>query len=163
MAFTDNMKTITIDNIFDALVKKYDGVVEANNWGERGLFYNPDRILPKGVYILTVKEKDGANDKASNLNRKDIYRLNIGVSKETFKTMYQYIPKRPAAGQIVNTGHAFDQIDTLMPHPVYGWMSWLCVLSPSLNTFEQLTPLIDEAVGLAKMKYEKKVQKKSHQ
>jgi hypothetical protein len=38
------------------------------NWGERGIFYNPDRVLKKGVYVLTIKEKDGENDSASRAN-----------------------------------------------------------------------------------------------
>ena len=126
-------------------------------WGEQGLFYNPENILPKGIYILTFKEKDGPNDKASNLNREGYYRLNLGISKNTFKSMFGSIPTRPAAGKIVNTNHNFQDVDTIMPHPVYGWMAWIGVVNPGMSTFEKLKPLIAESIELAKIKYQKKV------
>ena len=150
------MSYISIDGIFDYATSEFEGVVIAENWGERGLFYNPDGKLPKRVYILTFKEKDGPNDKASNVNRPDTYRMNLGLSKERFKEMFTEIPERPAAGEIVNTGHDFKQINQIMPHPVYGWMSWVGVLNPSLSTFGKLKPLIAEGVELAKVKYSKK-------
>ncbi len=127
------------------------------NWGERGVFYNPENLLPKGIYVLTVKEKDGPNDKASQVNREGVYRLNLGISKPTFMKMFDSIPARPAAGRIVNTGHDFSQLDKITPHPVYGWMSWIAVLNPSDSTFYQLQPLILEGIELAKLKYAKKV------
>ena len=146
-----------IEEIFDYATSAYEGVVIAQNWGERGLFYNPEGKLPKGVYILTFKETDGPNDKASNVNRPNVYRLNMGISKGTFREMFGDIPKRPAAGQIIDTGHNFEGVDEIMPHPVYGWMSWVCVLNPSLDTFEKLKPLIHEGIELAKAKYLKRI------
>lgn len=29
--------------------------------GKKGIFCNPGNVLKRGVYVLTVKEKDGAN------------------------------------------------------------------------------------------------------
>ncbi len=151
------MNYVSIEDIFDYATSEFEGVVIAENWGERGLFYNPDRKLPKGVYILTFKEKDGPNDKASNVSRPDIYRINLGLSKERFKAMFGEIPKRPAAGEVIGTMHDFKKVDEIMPHPVYGWMSWVGVLNPSPETFEKLKPLIAEGVQLAKVKYAKRV------
>ena len=148
---------VTIEEVIDYVVSEYDGVVVAENWGERGLFYNPGGTLPKGVYILTFKEKDGPNDKASNVNRPGVYRLNLGLSKSTFKAMFNEIPKRPAAGRIIDTGHRFDDLDTVMPHPVYGWSAWVCVLNPSRSTFEALKPLIREGFDMAKTKFMKRI------
>ena len=31
--------------------------------------------------ILTVKKKDGDNDKGSDLNRENVYRVNLGIRK----------------------------------------------------------------------------------
>jgi len=31
-----------------------------------------------------------------------------------------------------------------MPHPVYGWIYWLCVLNPSQSTFDGILPLLDK-------------------
>ena len=152
------MSHLSIEDIVEYTTSNYAGVIVENNWGERGLFYNPEGKLPKGIYILTFKEKDGPNDKASNVNRPGVYRLNLGISKQTFKNLFGEIPKRPLAGQIVNTGHNFEELDKIMPHPVYGWMSWIGILNPSKSTFNKLKPLINEGVELAKNKYAKKIQ-----
>ncbi len=151
------VSSVSIDDIFNYAISEFEGVVISENWGERGLFYNPHGLLPKGIYILTFKEKDGPNDKASNVNRPDIYRINLGLTKDRFKEMFGEIPKRPAAGQTVSTGHDFQNVNEIMPHPVYGWMSWIGVLNPSLETFDALKPMIAEGVQLAKIKYSKKV------
>ena len=45
----------------------FDGIVPMNSWGERSYFYNPGSRAARGIYFLTIKEKDGANDRASNL------------------------------------------------------------------------------------------------
>ncbi len=99
------MTSVSIETIIDYTTAAYEGVVVDKNWGERGLFYNPEGKLPKGIYLLTFKEKDGPNDKASNLNRTGVYRLNLGVSKPTFGALFGALPTRPAAGGIVDTGH----------------------------------------------------------
>lgn len=150
-------KTITTEQIFTRILKTFDGVIEDKNWGERGLFYNPGHVLPKGVYILTVKERDGPNDKASNVDRSGVFRLNLGISKAAFVDLFGSVPARPPAGTVVATGHDFTQLDLIMPHPVYGWMSWIGVLNPSEETFQTLMPLITEAVDLARKKYRKRL------
>jgi hypothetical protein len=67
-------------------------------WGETSFFYNPGRALPRGVYFATLKDKDGDNDRASNLLRADVFRLNIGISTPTYRTLFGPPPPRPAAG-----------------------------------------------------------------
>ena len=144
------------DEIINYCLENLEGVVLVNSWGERGIFYNPENRLKRGVYILTVKEKDGENDSSSNLNRDGIYRVNLGVRKQTFLNMYGNIPKRPPKGGVVDAPSDFTATDIIMPHPVYGWMSWLCCLNPSNKTFEALKPLIDEAHAYAKEKFLKR-------
>ncbi len=94
-------------------------VVLVESWGERGIFYNPNRVLKRGVYVLTVKEKDGDNDKGSMLNRDNVYRVNVGLRKQTFINKFGHIPERPPAGKIVRMDYAFTALDTIIPHPVY--------------------------------------------
>ena len=53
----------------------------------------------------------------------------------------------------MDTGYDFGALNTLMPHPVYAWMSWVCVLSPSDDAFELVKPLLAEAHALAAFKF----------
>ncbi len=137
-----------LDNLPDTVL--------VSSWGERGIFYNPNNTLKRGIYVLTVKEKDGDNDKSSDLNREKIYRVNIGIRKNTFINMFGSVPTRPPKGGIVDMPYDFAKTDKILPHPVYAWMSWVCVLNPSETTFERLKPLIQEAYEYAKEKYSKR-------
>ncbi|MCI9576108.1 MAG: hypothetical protein HFJ84_05485 [Clostridiales bacterium] len=147
---------MTPDEILKYCLKNLDDTVLVNSWGERGIYYNPGNKLKRGVYILTIKEKDGDNDKSSNLNRKDIYRLNLGIRKPTFSKIFGSIPQRPSKGCVVNMDYDFTSRNEILPHPVYAWMGWICVLNPSESRFEELKPFIQEAYEYAKEKYAKR-------
>ena len=153
------MAATTINQVIDYVITTYDGVIVGQNWGEKGLFYNPENLFPKGIYLLSFKEKDGPNDSASKVNRPGVYRLNLGIARPTFIRLFGAIPARPAAGGVVSTGHNFQQLDRIMPHPVYGWMAWIGVLSPSPGTFETLKPLINEGYQLAVKKFQNRAKK----
>jgi len=135
----------------------FPGIVPVAAWGETSFFYNPGRVLPRGVYFATLKAKDGDGDRASNLSRPRVFRLNIGISNATYRSLFGPPPPRPAAGGVVDTGHDFTALDTLSPHPVYGWMAWVSVLNPSPATFESVKPLLAEAHGLAVARFRKRV------
>lgn len=144
------------DEILKYCLDNLEGTVLINSWGEKGIYYNPDNILKRGIYILTIKEKDGDNDKSSNLNRENIYRVNLGIRKNTFIEMFDLIPKRPAKGKIVEMNYDFSKINQIIPHPIYAWMGWVCTLNPSEKTFKLLKPLIQESYEYAKEKYDKR-------
>ena len=148
---------MTPDDVIAFALGRYAGAVEVASWGERSVFHNPHRALPRGVYFLTVKDHDGANDRASGLDRDGAFRVNIGVGPRAYERLFGPRPARPAKGGVVATGHDFAALDVLMPHPVYGWMGWVSVVSPSDATFEELKPLIDEARSLAVTKFERRV------
>ncbi len=147
------------DEILKYCLDYLEGSILVESWGEKGIFYNPGHALKRGVYILTVKEKDGDHDKSSNLDRPGIYRVNLGVRKGTFIKLFGAVPKRPGAGGIVEMDHDFSVTDQILPHPVYAWMSWLCVLNPSEDTFEALKPYIQEAYEYAKEKFARRKEK----
>jgi hypothetical protein len=138
---------------------KYPLLNENKNWGERGLFYNPHNQFPKGAYVLTFKEKDGGNDSSSNLNVGNKYRLNIKVSKNTFIKLFETVPHRPAAAQIIKGNYDFTECNKVMPHPIYGWMTWVCVINPTLATIEmmEIQGLFEEAYQSAVANINKKL------
>ncbi len=147
---------MTPDEILKYCLENLNGTVLINSWGERGIFYNPDGKLKRGVYVLTVKEKDGDNDRSSELDRNGVYRVNLGIRKRTFSKMFGLLPSRPSKGGVVDMNYNFSSIDELLPHPVYAWMGWICTLNPSKEHFEELKPLIQEAYEYAKEKYSKR-------
>jgi hypothetical protein len=48
-----------------------------------------------------------------------------------------------------------------MPHPVYAWMGWVQVLSPSKEIFTGMQPLFTEAYDVAAGKYNVQAAKRS--
>lgn len=109
------------------------GITDAS--GDSYFFTDPEKMHPFATLVTS-----DAHDQVSSLNRPGVYRLNIGVSKQTFGNLFG--PDRVDTG-----GAAFDftALDRIMPHPVYGKMYWVCVLNPSAETFETVKRLLAEA------------------
>jgi hypothetical protein len=110
-------------------------------WGDTFFIYDPDRKLDdsRRFPFATIVTKDyGDFDKASKLDRPGVFRLNIGVSKETFAKLFPN-----------DREHDFTALDRLLPHPVYGRNHFVCVLNPSESTLGSIKPLLEEAHGIA--------------
>jgi len=148
---------MTPAEILDSITQDYEGTLVTVAWGESSVFYNPNQSLPRGVYFVTVKEKDGDNDRASNLNRNDVFRLNIGSSKEQYAKHFGPLPGRPAKGNTIDGNWDFTAIDKLTPHPVYGWMGWVSINNPTRETFQNLRPLFDAAYNKAVTGFQKRI------
>ena len=147
---------MTPRQIVERVCSAFDGVVPKLSWGETSLFYNPRKVLPNGVYFCTIKEKDGENDKASNLNRAGVFRMSIGLKPAAYTRLFGVKPNRPGKAGLIATGHDFTAINQLMPHPIYGWMCWAQILNPDKEKFEEILPLIAEAHEIAVVKFTKK-------
>ena len=93
---------------------------------------DPEKHWPNYATIVTNDE----HDQASDLSRPGVFWLNIGVGKETFRSLF---------GKADDGGHDFTALDRLMPHPVYGKMYWVCVLNPGPATSEAVRGLLAEA------------------
>jgi hypothetical protein len=111
---------------------------------------DPTRRMP----FATIVTKDyGEFDNASLLDRPGVFRLNIGVSRETFRTLFGYLPGKESAK---NADYDFAALDTLMPHPIYAPQSFVCVLNPSPETFETIKPLLAEAHSIVEARHSKR-------
>ena len=108
-------------------------------------FYQSERMLP----FTTIANADNEGDRISNLDRPGVFRLNIGVSKRTFQSLF-------GADKVVVSTYDFTALDTIMPHPDYAAQSWICVLSPSDATFEKVRPLLAEAYDIAVRRHERR-------
>src|SRR5437870_880897 len=86
-------------------------------WGDTFFIYDPDRNLEAKhrFPFATIVTKDyGDFDRASNLNRAGVFRLNIGVSKDTFRSLFGPQPSPPGAAGVVDTGHDFAALDQIL-------------------------------------------------
>lgn len=151
-------ETEIIQYISDAL-KGVDVVVDS---GTSFYFYNPDSNVPPDhrFPFVTLVTSD-LYDQFSKLNRPSVFRLNIGIGKQTFRSLFG-LPKHSEGGDSATesgdnySDYDFTALDQLMPHPVYGRMYWVCVLNPSKETFEtKVRPLLSEAYELAVSKYDR--------
>lgn len=121
-------------------------------WGDTFFIYDPHRNLEphRQLPFATIVTKDyGDFDNASNLSRPGVFRLNIGVGKETYRSLFGQQPAPSSAAGTVDTNYDFAALDRLLPHPVYASQFWICVLNPSDATFQQIQPLLAEAYDIA--------------
>jgi hypothetical protein len=138
------------------ILDNHKGIIVTDAYRERSFFYNPDGSLPKGIYFATLKESDGQNDKASNLDREGVYRFSIGVGKKQYQQLFGDVPKRPAKGEIVNLDFDFTITGVLMPHPIYAWLGWVCINNPENTNLELLKHLLDISYENVLIKFAKK-------
>jgi len=98
-------------------------------------FFSVDeKHWPNFATIVTTDEHDMGNQSKLSA-RPDVFRLNIGVGKETFARL---------VASMVAPDYA--ALDTILPHPVYAKQRWIAILNPSRRTFDEvIKPLIAEA------------------
>lgn len=117
--------------------------IEAN--GDLFFLYGTGEKFP----FATIVTKDDDYDNVSQLNREGIFRLNIGVSKATFKSLFGELSSKPGIGGFKECGLDFTVTDELLPHPVYGSMYWISVLNPGDKTIPLLEQYLTEAYDIA--------------
>lgn len=139
----------------DVIIASKEAGSPEGTWGDRFLIYDPNRDLApnRRFPFATIVTKDyGDFDCASNLNRPGVFRLNISVGKETYRSLFGLQP----SADVVEKGHDFTALDQLMPHPVYAAQSWICILNPSESTFQTtVRPLLADAYERASRKLPK--------
>ena len=42
------------DEILQYCLENLEGTILVNSWGEKGIFYNPNNTLKRGIYILKI-------------------------------------------------------------------------------------------------------------
>jgi len=119
------------------ITQTFSAVETTTNFGYTFFFYGSDHRLP----FATLASSDNEYDRVSNLDRPVVFRLNIGVSKQTFQSLF-------GTATVDVSHYDFTVLDTIMPHPHYAPQNFICVLSPSEATFERLRPLLAEAYDI---------------
>ena len=121
------------EEIANYITRHFAHVRTDEAWGTTFFFYNPNPDTPDELYFATLKAQDDDYDASSQLDRPGVFRLSIGVSKDTFRKLFDDDAK-----------HDFAALDQLLPHPVYGHVNWLCIQNPSARTLEAVLPLLEE-------------------
>ena len=129
-------------SVVDYITKTFPGVETTTNFGYTFFFYRSDHILP----FATIASSDNEYERISNLDRPGVFRLNIGVSKEMFQSLF-------GTAKIDISSYDFTALDMIMPHPDYSPQNFICVLSPSEETFEKIRALLAEAYDIAVRRY----------
>jgi len=116
-------------------------VETAQNYGYTFFHYRSDLKRP----FASMSSSDNEYDRVSNLDRDGVFRLNIGVNKRTFQSLF-------GAGTIDVGNYDYTALDCFMPHFEYAAFHFISVLSPSDGTFEKVKAFIAEAYELARQR-----------
>jgi uncharacterized protein DUF6194 len=127
-------------SVREYIIRSFPDIEVVDASGGSFFFTDPAKKFPFATLVTSDEY-----DQASDLNRPGVWRLNVGVSKQTFGSLFG--PDRAEAGE---GGYDFTALDRIMPHPVYGKMHWVCVLNPSAETFGTVKGLLAEAYEAGK-------------
>ena len=125
-------------SVANYITQTFPGVETTINFGYTFFFYGSDHTLP----FATIASSGNEYERISNLDRPGVFRLNIGVSKQTFQSLF-------GATKVDVSSYDFTALDVIMPHPDYAKQYFICVLSPSEPTFERIRTLLAEAYDIA--------------
>lgn len=117
----DEMLQLIRDAFPDAVVARIESAA---------FFSLDEKHWPNFATIVWTDEHDmGA---PSKLARAGVYRVNVGVDKETYRRL---------VGSMTDPDHA--AFDRFVPHPVYAKQRWISIVNPSYQTVrESLMSLI---------------------
>ena len=135
-------------SVVNYITETFPGVETTTNFGYTFFFYRSDHILP----FATLISSDQDYDRISNLDRPGVFRLNIGVSRETFQSLF-------GTAKVDVSSYDFTALDVIMPHPDYAPQNFICVLSPSEATFERVRALLAEAYDIAVRRFTRRNKK----
>ncbi|MCA9972656.1 MAG: hypothetical protein KC425_20700 [Anaerolineales bacterium] len=129
---------------FEAFVAELPDVQRTENFGYAFFFVGDDHRLP----FVTFANTDNDYDNVSHLDRAGVFRINIGVSRETFQSLFGPADSEPAEID-------YTALDTFLPHPDYARQNFICILSPAGDHVVETKRLIAEAHAIAAARYQR--------
>jgi len=121
---------------FEALIMGLPNVQTEDNFGYAFFFIGDDHRFP----FVTIADSDNDFDIVSNLNREGVYRLNIGVSKETFRRL---------TASLKDEDIDYTALNVFLPHPHYAKQNFVCSLNPEGDNAGETKRLVEEAYSIA--------------
>lgn len=113
----------------------------ATSFGYTLFFYGAERKLP----FASIASSDNEHDRVSQLDRPGVFRLNIGVSRRTFQSLF-------GTSAVETERYDYAALDQWTPHPDYAAWHFICVLNPSEGTMERGKAFLAEAYELARVR-----------
>lgn len=123
----------------EAFVNNFADVQRQENMGYTFFFVGDNHYVP----FVSIASQDNPGDVLSHLNRDGLFRVNIGVSKATFESLF---------ANFDTSSINYAALDTFMPHPDYAPQFYLCILNPSPQHDSMVKQLIIEAHQIASKK-----------
>ena len=127
----------------EAFVAGLENVQREEAFGYLFFFVGDDHRLP----FVALANSDHDFDNVSNLNRDGVFRINIGVSKETFKNLIGEPGSEPVD---------YSALNAFLPHPEYSKQNFTCILNPSGENVDTTKKLIVEAHSVASARLQRK-------
>jgi Family of unknown function (DUF6194) len=120
-------------------------------WGDAFFYYAPDGRMPQHEQPYgTIVTKDYPDDASSDLDAPGRWRVNVHVDRATFRRLTDEEPRSLTRPR----DHAATDVFT--PHPVYGALGWVAVVSPGEQTSEVVLQLLREAHDAARARFERR-------
>lgn len=137
------------EHIIQFISDTFNNVEVVTSSGDYFFFYDPEQVLEAddGFPFVSLVTDD-RYDVVSNLKRPEVYRLNIGLSPESFQALF--------GEKTHESSYDFTELDKLMPHPTHGERYWCCVLNPAETTLDQVKFLLAGAYEMTAKKYHAK-------
>lgn len=108
-------------------------------------FVGDDHRLP----FVSIAYSDNEHDDVSNLDRDGVFRVNIGVSRETFDNLLDHSDSASADID-------YSALNIFLPHPHYSRQNFVCILNPGDDNVEETKRLIAEAHSIAEARAQRK-------
>jgi hypothetical protein len=139
-----------------AIEGRLPGIVTTQASGDSFLFYDPDGVtVPEARFPFCTIVTGDRYDAASLLDRNPAtYRVNVGVDRPAYEALFGPAPREAAGYGVIDTGSDYTLKDTLLPHPVYAPLHWLCVVDPGDHTRAELATVLERAHAVARRKYD---------
>lgn len=133
---------MSLQAIEQYITEQLPNVTTLDNFGYRFFFYGTDQVLP----FVTIAASDNEHDKISDLDRDGVFRVNIGISKDTYNKLFADS----------KTEWDYTELNRFMPHPDYAAQHFICVLNPEEDRLSETIRFIEEAHLVAKNRFDRK-------
>jgi hypothetical protein len=144
---------MTIDEITDYIEglggvltlapQRGDGTPEIS-WGDRFFYYAPSGEVPHAQPFATIVTKDYPDDRGSQLDRPNTFRVNVAADAAEFELLTDPSAADPSVADVV------------IAHPVYGSLKWVAIVNPGSSTAAILRSLLRASHGRARDRVERR-------